>query len=494
MYTNIRTLPFAGTALLLLALVGCKGDDDTAETDTAGDADTDTDSDSDSDSDTDTDTASETTPIVDGHLPAVAAVAVHLDSAIEATFSEPMDEDTLTTTSFFVTSGDPAVTVTGTVTYLDETAAFIPQDDLAPATTFRVTVTTAAESVHGVSLATDHSWDFTTATVPSVTSVSPIDDALNVPINGPLTATFTEPMDAATLHSATFRVTMGNPAVTVPGTVLYVGTTATFWPSARLATDTEFTATLTTGATSRDEVPLANDYVWTFTTGDLLAPGLPVDLGTAGDFAVLAKSGISTVPASAITGDIGVSPAAATYITGFSLIADPSTEFSLSTQVTGHVFASDYGVPTPAYLTAAIGDMELALTDAAGRAPDFTEYGAGDIGGATLVPGVYKWGTGVLIPSDVTLTGGSTDVWIFQIAQGLTISNGVQVTLAGGALPKNVFWQVSGLVDLGTTAHCEGTILAQTSIALHTGASINGRLLAQTAVELDAATVVEPAL
>jgi len=111
----------------------------------------------------------------------------------------------------------------------------------------------------------------------------------------------------------------------------------------------------------------------------------------------------------------------------------------------------------------------------------------------TLSPGVYKWGTGLLIPTDVTLGGSATDVWIFQIAQDLTMSSGAQVVLAGGALPGNVIWQVAGLVDLGTTAHLEGVVLTQTSITLRTGASIDGRLLAQTAVDIDGSAVVEPA-
>jgi hypothetical protein len=156
------------------------------------------------------------------------------------------------------------------------------------------------------------------------------------------------------------------------------------------------------------------------------------------------------------------------------------------------VYAADYQAPTPSNLTTAISDMELAFTDAAGRAPRVTELGAGNIGGMTLTPGVYKWGTGVLIPTTVTLAGSATDVWIFQIAQDLTMSGATNVLLTGGAVPGNVFWQVAGLVDIGTTAHIEGIILTQTSIALRTGASITGRLLAQTAVTIDGSAVVQP--
>jgi len=219
-----------------------------------------------------------------------------------------------------------------------------------------------------------------------------------------------------------------------------------------------------------------------------------VDLGTAGDYAILAKTGISTVPTSAVTGNIGVSPAAATYITGFSLVADATNVFSRSPQVTGKIYAADYAVPTPANLTTAIGDMLVAFTNAAGRAPDVSGLGAGNIGGMTLKAGVYKWGTGLLIPTDVTLAGNATDVWIFQIAKNLTVSNATNIALTGGAVAKHVFWQVAGFASLGTTAHFEGIILAKTMISLGTGATITGSLLAQTEVSIESSTVVEPAM
>ncbi|OYY43666.1 MAG: hypothetical protein B7Y56_12345 [Gallionellales bacterium 35-53-114] len=243
--------------------------------------------------------------------------------------------------------------------------------------------------------------------------------------------------------------------------------------------------------------------------GGLGAGPSPVGLGTvigAGTFVspeyvILAKTLISTTGVTAITGDLGMSPAAATFIQGFSLIIDaaetPPACFSTTALVTGKVFASDYNTglcTTPALLTTAIANMETAYTDAAGRAPDFTEIGSGNIGGMTLPAGTYKWGSGVLIPTDVTLSGGPNDVWIFQIAGGITQSSGARVTLAGGALPKNIFWQAADVVDIGTTAHMEGVILAQTAITMKTGATANSRLLAQTAVTLQANTVTKPAL
>lgn len=222
--------------------------------------------------------------------------------------------------------------------------------------------------------------------------------------------------------------------------------------------------------------------------------GLVIGAGTPDSpaFVILAKTGISTTGTTAVIGDLGLSPAAATFITGFSLTADPTNKFSTSSLVTGRVFAANYAVPTPSNLTTAVENMMTAYTDAAGRAPDFTEIGAGNIGGMTLPAGTYKWSSGLYIPTDVTLSGGANDTWIFQIAGGLTQASGAQVILAGGALPKNIVWQVADVVDIGTTAHMEGVILAQTQIALKTGATANSRLLAQSAVTLQANAVTQP--
>jgi hypothetical protein len=189
-----------------------------------------------------------------------------------------------------------------------------------------------------------------------------------------------------------------------------------------------------------------------------------------------------------------VSPAAATFITGFGLIADASNTFATSSLVTGKLYAADYTPPTPANMTTAISDMQTAYTNAAGRTlPDFTELGAGNISGMTLAPRLYKWGTGLLIDNTgVTLSGSATDVWIFQIAGTLTVNNGAIVTLSGGAQAKNIFWQVAGQTTLGTTSQFKGNILDQTAIVLNTGATLNGRALAQTAVTLNANAVVKP--
>jgi hypothetical protein len=220
---------------------------------------------------------------------------------------------------------------------------------------------------------------------------------------------------------------------------------------------------------------------------------VPVGLGSASTFVILAKSATSNVPTSAITGNIGLSPAAASFITGLSLVHTAGTASATSAQVTGTIFAADYAVPTPANLTTAIGDMQTAYTTAAGRTlPDHVGLGAGNIGGLTLPPGLYKWSNSVTIPVNVTLSGSANDTWIFQIAGGLTIAAAKRVVLSGGALPQNVVWQVAGIVSLGTTSHFEGVVLGKTQITLGTGASVNGRLFAQTQVTLAGNAVVQP--
>jgi hypothetical protein len=438
-------------------------------------------------------------PTVVSTTPAASATNVAYNAAVSVTFSGAMDPASLTGATFTLTSGAVPVAVSGAVTSLNSKATFQQASDLASDTLYTATVTTGARNTAGTALEARHTWTFRTAVAvvppvaPVVSSTTPVAGATLAPLNGNVSATFSKPMVLASISTASFKVTVGTPAVAVPGTVVYADSKAVFWPSSLLLASTVYTATITTAATDTDALHLAADHTWTFTTRGAVLVTLPVNLGTAGSFAILAKSAISTVPTSAITGDIGVSPAAATYITGFALTADATNVFSTSTQVTGKVFASDFAVPTPANMTASIGDMELAYTDAAGRAADVTELGAGDIGGGTLFAGVYKWGTGLLIPTDVTLTGSATEVWIFQIAQDLTIANGIRVHLTGGALAKNVFWQVAGIVSLGTTSHLEGVVLTQTAITLATGATVNGRLLAQTAVSLDASTVVQPA-
>lgn len=304
------------------------------------------------------------------------------------------------------------------------------------------------------------------------------------------TGTITEPA-----HTIAVTVPNGTNVTALVATFTNTGASVTVAaaPQTSGTTANNFTAPVAYLVTAADASTVTYNVTVTVSTA---AGPAPVNLGTAGNFVILAKTGVSTTGTTAVIGDIGVSPAAASYLTGFSLIADPSNVFSTSSLVTGSLYAANYAVPTPSNMTTAVSDMETAFTDAAGRTVPaaVTELGAGDISGMTLAPGLYKWGTGVLITGvGVTLSGGANDVWIFQIAQNLTVSNSAIITLSGGAQAKNIFWQVSGQTLLGTAADFKGIILCQTLISLNTGAVMTGRALSQTAVTLDASTVTKPA-
>lgn len=325
--------------------------------------------------------------------------------------------------------------------------------------------------------------------VPTVTSTGVQNNATGVPRNNAIAVTFSETMNPTTINSSTFTVMQGS--TPVQGTINYAGTTATFIPSVSLASNTTYTATVTTGVKDASGIALASAIVWSFSTGSSSNALAVVNLRTAGNYVILAKTAVSNNPTSSITGDIGLSPAATSYITGFSLTN--ATGYATSSQVTGKVYAADMVTPTSSSLTTAVSDMMTAYTDAAGRStPDFSELGTGNIGGKILTAGLYKWTSTVTAPTSITISGGANDVWIFQISGDLLFGNGIDVTLAGGAQAKNIFWQVAGTVTLGTTAHTEGVILSKTGITFNTGATFNGRALAQTTVILNGNTIVKP--
>ncbi len=234
-----------------------------------------------------------------------------------------------------------------------------------------------------------------------------------------------------------------------------------------------------------------------FVANLVLAAGpASVDLGSAANFVILTKTGITNVPTSVITGNIGTSPITGASITGLGCA-----------EVTGIIYTVNEAGPAcrvvdPTLLTAAISGMEIAYTNAAGRTlPNTTELGAGDISGLTIAPGLHKWSTDVDINTDVTLSGGANDVWIFQIAGDLNIASGgsvptgIKVILAGGAQAKNIFWQVGASnfgATLGTYSTFNGTILSAKQVIIQTGAVLNGRALADSQVTLDANTVMAP--
>lgn len=424
--------------------------------------------------------------------PADGAINVAVNSTITATFSVAMDPATINSTNFTLTQGSEAVA--GIVSYSGATATFTPTNLLTESTLFTATITTGVKNTNGDALLTDEIFRFTSGlipdtTVPVISATNPLSTATNVGRNNTVSITFSEAMNPATINTSTFTLKKGT--TSVAGEVTYSGMVASFNPTNTLDASAVYTASITTGAKDLAGNALAAITTWAFTTGGSTATLAVVDLGAAGNYLLLAKTAINNISTSALTGDLGLSPAATSYITGLSLTN--ATGYATSAQVTGNIYAADMADPTPINLTTAVNNMTTAYNDAAGRlSPDFLELGTGNIGGRTLTPGLYKWTTTVTMPASITISGGADDVWIFQIDGNLLMSNAVNMTLTGGAQAKNIFWQVAGQATFGTTSHVEGIVMSMTGITLQTGASMNGRALAQTAIVLDANTVTKP--
>lgn len=430
-------------------------------------------------------TVTETSPVND-------ALEISVSNTITASFSEAMDSASINTETFTLMDG--TISISGVVTYEDSKAIFTPAANLDENKVFTATITTGVKSINDVSLESDYTFSFTTGNTPDiinpeVSSTVPLYNATGVSRNQIIKVHFSEEMNPSTINSTTFLLKNGT--TSVEGSVAYAGTMATFTPSVFLLADVFYTATITTDAEDLAGNSLVANTEWTFKTGGTASVLGVVDLKSASNYVILAKSAITNVPTSDITGDIALSPAAASDITGFDLVA--AGDHATSSQVTGNIFAADMDVPTPITLTTAVEDMITAYNDAAGRPfPDYTELGTGDLGGKTLLPGLYKWTSSVTAPADFTIAGGADDVWIFQISGDLSLSTAVKIVLSGGAQAQNIFWQVAGSVELGATSHFEGVIICQTGISLLTGATMNGKALAQTAVVLDSNVVSEP--
>lgn len=412
-------------------------------------------------------------PTVISTDPVNNATGVILNKIVTATFSVPMDPATITATTFTLNRG--ATAVAGTVTYTGSTASFTPSSPLILNTVYTGTITTGAKNIAGTSLQANYVWTFTTGAAPTVISTDPLNNATGVALNKIVAATFSVPMDPLTIIAATFTLKQG--ATSVAGTVTYTGSTASFAPTSALAPNTIYTATITTGARNVAGISLANDYVWSFTTqAGAILPF--VDLKTADRFGILAGVGISNNAGfSEIRDmDVGISPGVRSSVTGF-----PPAKV-----VNGAIYCSDDIAPpgVPAMLTQAKQDLTDAYLFAEGATSPAPATVAGDLGGQTLTPGIYKSTSTLLIQSgDLTLDaqGDANAFWIFQIASDFTTIGGAggNVILSGNAQAKNVFWQVGSSAVIGDFTSFRGNILALTSITMNSGATAQGRMLAR---------------
>jgi hypothetical protein len=432
-------------------------------------------------------TSANLSPKVIASDPANNVTGVFLNKTVTATFNVPMDPTSITASTYTLMNG--MIPVAGAVSYTGGMAFFTPSVALSASTLYTATVTKGAKDATGTNMTSDFVWSFTTGSVsaPKVLSTLPLNLATGVALNSTASATFSEAMDPTKVTSLTFTVMNGT--TLVPGAVTYTGLIATFTPTSLFLSGTTYTATITTGAKNPTGVSLANDYVWTFSTKSTLGP-LGVDLKSVGHFGIIAGVGVTNAAGFSEIHDMdcGISPGVRSSFTGF-----PPAII-----VNGSIFASDDIAPpgVPAMLIQAKQDLTDAYLFAEAASSPAPVTVAGDQGGKTLAPGIYKSTSTLLIQSgDLTLDaqGDANAVWIFQIASDFTTVGGAggNVILTGGAQAKNVYWQTGRSATIGDYTTFKGTILALTSITMNSHANAQGRMLARNgAVVLTSTNII----
>jgi len=433
-------------------------------------------------------TGSTVTPMVVSKDPDNNAVNVFLNKIVSANFNMLMNHSTINAATFTLKQGTDSVD--GLVTYIGQTAYFKASSPLLAGKIYTATITTGAKNIQGTPLANDVSWEFTTGTIlaPGVIATDPSNKASGVVLDKIVTATFSMEMDIATINNTSF--TLKNDKILIDGFVAYANSTLTFTPDSPLLEGTIYTATITTDAKNLAGIPLANNYVWEFSTLSTLT-GTLVDLGSVEEYGIIAGVGVSNNAGfSEIRNmNVGIYPGVRSSITGF-----PPAII-----VNGAMHASDDAVPSgiAEILRQAKIDLTKAYLFAEGASSPAPATVAGDQGGKTLAPGIYKSTSTLLIESgDLTLdAGGDADaVWIFQIASDFTTVGGAggSVILSGNAQAKNVFWQVGRSATIGDYTNFKGNVLALTSITMNPYATAQGRMLARNgAVVMTHTNIIE---
>lgn len=436
-------------------------------------------------------------PLVLSTNPIDGAAGVPLNQIITITFNEVMNPETIDESSIIITA--EGATVTGTVAYSGSTATFTSANALTANTIYNGRVKTLVKDADGNALQTDFLWSFTTGIMPIVVSTDPENNATAVSLNKIITATFNMPMNPLTLDDTTFTVKQG--ANTVGGAISYSGLTVSFTPAVQLETNKTYTCTITTGARNVAGTPLAANYVWNFTTvAPVIGNPLPAStsnlfFGVFGGNAGMTNQGLFTV----VNGNIGTT-AASTLMTGFKevLTGDVYTVTFLNEGlVMGEIFAD---APAPGNATKAA--TALAGLNAANAAylsispasmPGGIDPGAGELGGLTLAPGVYKSDSGTfdITNGDLTLDakGDPNAIFVFQTASALTVgdSSPSSVKLINGALAKNVYWYVgsAAVINYAGGGVMTGNIIANSGVTLSSPANstnasvttLNGRAI-----------------
>lgn len=443
-------------------------------------------------------------PAVVSTNPANTATAIPLNQVITIKFNEKMDPATFTAASVTLQEVAPVIkksllvpntalaqqgtiSIAGKVSFKDSTATFTPSSPLKLSTTYSGRITSTVKDLMGNALPVDYVWSFRTGVWPVVVSTIPVNMETNVAVNQVITATFKEAMNPLTINQTSFTVMVGTTPIS--GLVTYSGKKATFTPSSNLLLGT-YTVTITTEAENLAGIPLANDYVWSFTTNATIGAA-GVNLKSVAQFGIIAGVGVSNNAGfSEIHNmNVGICPGVRSSITGFP----PAIV------VNGSMYASDDLIPdgVPAMLIKAKQDLVDAYLFAEGATFPAPATVSGDIGGMTLVPGIYKSTSTLLIQSgNLTLDakGDANAVWIFQIASDFTTIGGAggNVILSGGAQAKNIFWQTGRSATIGDFTLFKGNILALTSITMNSGATVVGRMLARNgSVVMTSANIID---
>jgi Ice-binding-like/Bacterial Ig-like domain len=449
-------------------------------------------------------------PIIIATNPIDLAVSIPLDQIVTATFNKIMNPSTINQSSFTLATG--GVPVVGTVSYTGVIATFTPTAILTANTVYTATITTVAKDVTGNALLANYVWTFTTSPSPIVVATDPLNNAIEVVLNKTITATFSMPMNPLTLTASTFTVKQGT--TTIPGAISYSGTTVTFVPTNQLIDNKVYTCTITTGAKNVVGNPLANDYVWNFTTIiPVIVPPPPVAtsglfFGVFGGNAGITNQGLFTV----VNGNLGTT-AASSLITGFrdGTSGDVYTVTPLNNGlVTGEIYAAAPAPGSSVKAATALAGLNAAraayLSISPASMPGGIDPGAGELGGLTLTPSIYKSNSGTFNITNGNLTldaqGDPNAIFVFQCAAALTVGDSVpsSVILINGALAKNVYWYVgsAAVINYAGGGTMNGNIIANSGVTLSSPANstnsnvttLNGRAISLVAAVTMVNTVI----
>ncbi|MDD4921109.1 MAG: ice-binding family protein [Bacteroidales bacterium] len=383
--------------------------------------------------------------------PTDGAIDVVSDKVIMATFNEAMDSLTINATTFTLKKGSELIA--GTVTFSDSTAFFIPTSNLSANTIYTGTITTGARDLAGNALVEDYVWIFNTGNLTGYNVI-----LASMPLIGGK---------------------LSGGGVYASGTSVMI--TAVNNPGYEFINWTDGGSPVSVNAAYAFIIESDRTLVANFSTLPSFSPG-NVILGSAGDFAILAGSGVSNTGVSTmITGNVGAFPTA-----------------TMNGLLPGNVNGTLYTTADP-IVGLAKTDLTIAYNDAQIRSTNAISL-PGQIGGLTLAPGLYVnsissgiSGTGPNGILTLDAGGNANAVWIFKIGSTLVTDAGTSIVLAGGAQAKNIYWSVGTSATLGTNSIFYGNILADQSITLTTGVTLYGRALTRIgAVTLDSNTVVKP--